>query len=277
MAAPTLASGELLSASEVCPLKIQIQLDPSDDPSTTFTCFSKLPPEIRLKIWKFGLPRPIVINVAVHYVDETCSYFTLRIIPHKKFTKFGREHLFTCHESAQVFHETYSRLTFTRSAFRAGLDGVPSWSKYGEHDATGPNEAKTFSIGYVDRKNDTVAVAVAELVISGVELNLSRIENFALLIDTPSRHRDPTKTFRKMAKAACPSMKSFSIVVKQPQRHRRYSHDLQNLEFFALDQSLKEVDFFELFDSPRDQMFNLPSMPDYYRLKRQPLTDNTTI
>ncbi|CZR55564.1 uncharacterized protein PAC_05452 [Phialocephala subalpina] len=83
----------------------------------TFRLFGDLPTELRLKIWKYTLPKPRVVQFSMEgqQVNNAPQYD----IPPRDFIYGkgppGAQHLFTCHESSLVFKEHYHRIKISNT------------------------------------------------------------------------------------------------------------------------------------------------------------------
>jgi hypothetical protein len=105
MPCPTLASGESPADSSGCPLGVQFRLE-SDQPNIfnlEFTCFPKLPTELRLQIWEYAPPRLRVVQVA-KFPTAVEYHFTCRLAPNNNF---GLAHLLTCRECRRFSQSVY--------------------------------------------------------------------------------------------------------------------------------------------------------------------------
>lgn len=166
---PTLASGKLPSGRPDYHYKVQVRyrLD-------TFTCFSKLSIELRLKIWHYAPPIPRIIQVLIELEDPPqggtpTDHFRCRLTPNNAF---GRGHLLACHESAIVFKATYDQFTVDGAHYE-GAGFFNRDVKSGRH-----------SLGYIDYRCDTLAIDLMdtdELSQMGVTFDLRRIEKLALV------------------------------------------------------------------------------------------------
>lgn len=117
----------------------------TDAPLTTFTCFSKLPPELRIKIWRFTFPGQRLVEVRRHVTPMGFKFLTPAPVPvalhinaesrheaMKVFTLCFAYRQFGVDEPARIPLNlkidvlTFKSLTYTNSKTHALADDYPS-------------------------------------------------------------------------------------------------------------------------------------------------------
>jgi len=175
-------------------------LKPASTPAKiepTFSPFSRLPPELRVRIWKLALPDPRIVQSKLLYPPDTAG--TLMNIKHTLSyggEHLGEEHLSMCRESRQVFMENYHQISVQ------GAGGNTTFSV--TSDPLGNQ--------YIDGRRDTLVLDVVQLEKLGrygYSLDLSRLENVALA-DTfvIENHQSILAYVHQM----CPLLKKLSII-----------------------------------------------------------------
>lgn len=181
----------------------------NEDKYNTFTCFSNLPTELRLMIWKHALPGPRVVQLGVFQNrrlprrDE--SYLTKHL--HVLFSSLGNDKLplDICREWREVCLQHYSQLE------------VPDLKPF-KYKGT---EANKFSFHlHIDPKVDTLELGIFRnsrfTEMFKLHLDLSKVEHLALihrnnrLINTPNMWA--------CVKAYFPSLKTFEFFVDMKDR-----------------------------------------------------------
>lgn len=229
-----LASGRALSDSSGCHFKMEIQRPPD-----VFTCFSRLPLELRCVIWKHALPEPRVVQAVMSGFPEEGIRFQL----HPDIV-IGHEHLLTCRESSDVFQRTYSKLTVEPCVV---ADSCPTPKcilkdtslDRGDHDATVP---VTEPIGYLDPINDTLVVRETDLNLLAdheARFDLTKVQRL-VLVYRGMFMESPWTTIEK----ECPSLREFSFVYGfgYDFHNNNYNTVFSELEVITADHHVKDID-----------------------------------
>ncbi|KAH6663201.1 hypothetical protein B0J14DRAFT_662192 [Halenospora varia] len=172
-------------------------------PSTmgqTFTRFSELPTELRLKIWKFALPHPRVLNATRRFEVVTAQEYD---------NPFGQRHLFACHESSNVFKKAYCKLQFHGSCESEQWD----YKKICEY--------------YFDFRRDTVCLDIQNMLWwlhQGLWLDISSIQHLAL--SGFESITDAGDSLYTLLELLCPKLRSLSLVLRENIAARGPTHDL---------------------------------------------------
>ncbi|TAQ85395.1 hypothetical protein B7494_g6275 [Chlorociboria aeruginascens] len=165
---------------------------------TTFTCFGDLPTELRLKIWKFALPRPRFVRLEIEKFS-TGDGFGSHIWDGGKYLKPRFPVFNSCQEARQVAAAHYSKV-------KVRCD-LPDKFSVG-------TKALDWSLAIVDFQHDTVFISFERLTSMftdyGVYLDLAQVKHLAS--DTGKIFMSKGKSFFTLAMYSCPVLETLTIL-----------------------------------------------------------------
>lgn len=141
----------------------------------SFTCFSKLPVEIRRKIWLHLLPGPRLVELT-YTVDVVTASICFSDYIYSTKMKVPQHLLWTCRESNEVFLEHYQRPKIKkRIDEELPNPGLPPQPSYINVDCK----------GWIDLNLDTLLIDKIEEILADLEFleihsDLSKITNLAI-------------------------------------------------------------------------------------------------
>lgn len=159
----------------------------------TFHLFPDLPAEIRLKIWKLALPDPRLVGI--RFWNQIKFLWSLGDFHSTENEGFGKQHLLTCHESADMFMESYQRMPPPQP--------LSTW----EH-----RPVRCLDSSWYSQKRDTLYVdntIMREAERAGFSFDVSWVECIAM-VTAPEHHGQ--KAIWITALSLCPGLKSLTVV-----------------------------------------------------------------
>jgi hypothetical protein len=162
-----------------------------------FTVFSNLPTELRLKIWRFALPDPRLVDIRFWKEEVVHVEYT------SKAGELSTTLLLVCKESKGVFHRNYKPSTIVLSATRTSRLNPPRIVP-----------EKLVQHGYIDLERDVLQLdpnTIDEfllgfnltMVMGGLKAAASRINIW----------NDELILHRRLGESAFPSLKHLSVVL----------------------------------------------------------------